>query len=111
MFVICVMILHILGVISGLCTVKKFESYLQNLSYTSMFDTNDMNAHKLWFVLLSVCISFGYFIFGAETLIELSKGVDMLCRLKYICMNFAVAILIMQYNYFLLKDRRTKTSV
>lgn len=97
---------HLLAIGSGLMVVKKYESCLQKLTYFCIFDVNNFYSHRLWFVLLSLIVSFGYLIFSAELFIQLTGAFKPLFILKYILMNLAVGALILQYNYFILKDRR-----
>ena len=100
------MLAHVLAIISGVVVVKKYEQRLQNLSFTCMFNVNDFTAHKLWFVILSLVVSFGYLILGAGLFVKAAHISHSLSVLENALMNLSVGILITQYNYFVLRDRR-----
>jgi hypothetical protein len=100
------MVIHTVAAGSGILVIRKYEKYLQQLNYFSMFNPNNFCAQRLWFVLLSVLVSFGYFIFAAELFVKVNNALIGWHILKYVVMNMTVGILILQYNYFMLKDRR-----
>lgn len=105
LLLITTMLIHIGGVISGVFIIQKYEDSLQKLSAFSIFNYNNICAHRLWFVILSICVSFAYLIFGAEYLVKVLKTFHV-GHLKYILMNTFVGILILQFHFFVLKDRR-----
>jgi hypothetical protein len=101
------MLVHIASVVGGVLVVRKHEEELKTLSLFDVFNTSNFCAHKLWFVILSILVSFGYLTFGAELFTRiLSVSFNSPHILKYILMNLAVGVLICQYNFFILKKEK-----
>lgn len=104
------MLSHLLAAVSSVLVIKKYEDYLKRLGHFSLFNVNNFCAQRLWFVLLSLCVSFGYLIFGAEHFVRNLSAFNGLNTVKYVLMNLAVGTMILQYNYYILKDRRNKNT-
>ncbi len=100
------MVSHVLAVIGGIFVVKKYEAELKDMCYKTLFDINNFCSHKMWFTLLSIVVSFGYLSIGAELFIKIFNATTGVNVLKYVLLNLAVGVLILQYNYLILKDRR-----
>lgn len=103
------MLIHTVAVGSSILVIRKYEDYLKNLTFLNLFNINNRCSHRVWYTLLSICVSFGYTMFAAELFIKFHSAITNVCILKYILMNIAVAVLILQYNFFILKDRRNTT--
>jgi hypothetical protein len=93
---------HITALCSSFLVLRKYEKNLQLISLKTMFDRNNFCAHRLWFIPLSIIVSFFFILTNAQVFIE-KQQVD---TLQYTIMGVLVAGLIIQFNYFILKDRR-----
>jgi len=100
------MLSQVVAATSSLFVVKKFEAQFKVLRYFCMFDVRNRVSHRMWFSLLALVVSFSYLSCGAELFIKVLNANNGLNILKYILTNAAVGIMIIQYNYFILKDRR-----
>ena len=93
---------HIVALVTSFLVLRKYEKYLQQLSFKTMFDIHNFCSHRLWFIPLSIVVSFFFILTNAQVFVE-KQQVD---TLQYTIMGVLVAGLIIQFNYFILKDRR-----
>ncbi len=101
------LVIHGMGVISGFLVMRKYEDRFKNLDLFGMFKPCNFCAQRLWFILLSVVVSIGYFILASQLFVEIHAHNFSQHTVKYVMFNMAVGILIVQYGYFMLKDRRS----
>lgn len=106
LIIICAMLSHIVSLFGGLVIVKKYEEFFKDLNFPCVFDVNNFYAHRFWFSLLTIIVSFGLFISSAGLLVDILNNTQPFVVFKYSIINLMVGVLIFQFNYYILRDRR-----